>query len=411
MDKDSGKNSREQIDSLKKRIKELEKLEAQHKWAQDSLLVWQKKSKMILENINDVIFQLSPLGVIEYVSPGVEKLYGYKAEELIGKHLKKTTPLNEVPKALEVINMILQGEAVKPFEINQIDNRGRLVLIEVNAQPIMEEGEIVAIQGVMRDITERKKSEEELKNAYEKLKQTQQQLIQSAKMASVGVLAAGVAHDINNPLSVISGEARMLQDNNDKEAKEASKIILEQANRIKEITGSLLEFSRQKEVEYRPTDVNQDIEKSISLLTFQAKLDKIKIKKELDANLPKPLAYENQLQEVFLNIMLNAVQAMKNGGILTVRTYSEIITDYGRRRTDKFKPQEKIVVIEIKDTGEGMDEEALMRVFEPFFTTKERGTGLGLFVCYGIIEKCRGAIEVKSKLGKGSTFIVKLPVV
>ena len=108
--------------------------------------------------------------------------------------------------------------------------------------------------------------------------------------------------------------------------------------------------------------------------------------------------------------MLNAVQMMENTGTLTIRTYCEEITEYAARNTDKFKPKDKIVVIEIKDTGAGMDDETLKALFESFFSTKEKGTGLGLFVCYGIINNHGGVIEVQSQLGKGSTFIIKLPV-
>jgi signal transduction histidine kinase len=284
------------------------------------------------------------------------------------------------------------------------------------------------VKKFQREITERKRAQEalrrayddleirvqertkELKNAYEQLKQAQVQLIQSAKMASVGLLAAGVAHEINNPTFVISGEAEMLLKDKDKETKEAAKAIFEQAERISKITNRLLEFSRQKEVKREPLDVNKIIEKSISLLGYQAEIKEIEIVKEFTVDLPQPLGDENQIQEVFLNIMLNAVQAMEDKGRLTLRTYSKKITEDEARKTDKFKAGDKIVVIEIKDTGKGVDNEALNRLFGPFFTTKEKGIGLGLFICYGIIDNHRGVIEVQSKLGEGSTFIIKLPV-
>lgn len=250
----------------------------------------------------------------------------------------------------------------------------------------------------------------ELKNTYEQLKQTQAQLIQSAKMASVGLLAAGVAHEINNPTFVISGEAEMLLKDKNKETKEAAKAIFEQAERISKITKRVLEFSRQGESKRKSLDVNKIIEKSIFLLAYQAKMESIEIAKELNTDLPRPLGDENQIQEVFLNIMLNAVQAMGEGGSLTIRTYSEKITEDGRRKTVKFKLGDKIVVTEFRDTGKGMDDETLNKIFDPFFTTKEEGIGLGLFVCYGIIENHGGIIEAQSKLGEGSTFIIKLPI-
>src|SRR3989344_2980084 len=206
----------------------------------------------------------------------------------------------------------------------------------------------------------------ELQNEITERKQAQAQLIQSAKMASVGLLAVGVAHEINNPIFAISGEAEMLlkDETKDIETKDASKAILEQVKRIKGITERILLFSRQKEFKREPLD-------------------------------------ENQIQEVFLNIMLNAVQAMEGEGRLTIRTYSEKIRENGRRKTDKFKLGNGAVIIEFRNTGKGMDEQTLNKLFSPFLTTKEKGTGLGLFICYGIIENHGGIIEAQSKLGEG----------
>lgn len=275
-----------------------------------------------------------------------------------------------------------------------------------------EEDFLLAVADVLAGILIRKNTQDKLKNAYEQLKQAQAQLIQSAKMVSVGLLAAGVAHEINNPTFVISGEAEMLlkEKNKDKETKEAAKTIFEQAERINKITNRLLDFSRQKEVKRESLDVNKIMEKSISLLGYQAKLEEIEIVKEFTVDLPQPLGDENQIQEVFLNIMLNAVQAMEGKGRLILRTYSKKITEDEARKTDKFKARDKIVLIEIKDTGKGMDNQTLNRLFDPFFTTKEKGVGLGLFICYGIIDNYRGVIEAQSNLGEGSTFIIKLPI-
>ena len=252
----------------------------------------------------------------------------------------------------------------------------------------------------------------ELQNEITERKQAQAQLIQSAKMASVGLLAVGVAHEINNPIFAISGEAEMLlkDETKDIETKDASKAILEQVKRIKGITERILLFSRQKEFKREPLDVNKIIEKCIPLLSYQVKMEGIKIVNELASGLPRPLGDENQIQEVFLNIMLNAVQAMEGEGRLTIRTYSEKIRENGRRKTDKFKLGNGAVIIEFRNTGKGMDEQTLNKLFSPFLTTKEKGTGLGLFICYGIIERHGGIIEAQSKLREGSTFIVKLPI-
>jgi PAS domain S-box-containing protein/putative nucleotidyltransferase with HDIG domain len=125
--------------------------------------------KTVLENINDVVFQLSPLGIIEYISPKVQELYGYKPEELVGKHLKKTTPARQVPKALKILKSTISGKPVKNFEIEQIDSNGKIFYMEINITPVKKNGAVIAVQGVMRDITERKRAEEMLQKAHQEL--------------------------------------------------------------------------------------------------------------------------------------------------------------------------------------------------------------------------------------------------
>ena len=261
-------------------------------------------------------------------------------------------------------------------------------------------------------VVEQAVAEKEINIAYLKLKEMQEQIIQLEKMASIGQLAAGVAHEINNPLTAISGEAEILlrYKNTNEDTKESLKIIVEQAQRIKMITERLLVFSHKREFKREPLDINKVVEKSVALLNYQAEMQGIKIIKQLDFNFPEVLGDSSQLQEVFLNIMLNAVQAMEKEGELTIKTHMDKIKEGARRKTDIFKQGQEAVVIEFKDTGKGMDEETLRKAFDPFFSTKEKNTGLGLSICYGIIKDHKGIIEAYSKLKEGSTFIVKLPV-
>jgi len=148
---------------MRKRISELEEAVTERKQAEEVLQKSEEKFKIIMENIHDVIFQLSPLGFIQYVSPNVKELYGYKPKDLIGKHLKKTTLINEVPKALEALKSVLSGKVIKNLEINRLDSKGKIVPMEVIVTPVKKDGKIIAVQGVMRDITERKQAEEELR--------------------------------------------------------------------------------------------------------------------------------------------------------------------------------------------------------------------------------------------------------
>jgi len=151
------------------RISELEKSEIELKRIEEELRKSEEKLKTVLKNINDVVFQLSPLGIIEYISPKVKELYGYKPEELMGKNLKATTPTSEVPKALEVLKSTVSGKTVKNFEIDQIDSDGKIFHMEINGTPVKKNGTVIAVQGVMRDITDRKQAEEMLQQAHQEL--------------------------------------------------------------------------------------------------------------------------------------------------------------------------------------------------------------------------------------------------
>lgn len=256
---------------------------------------------------------------------------------------------------------------------------------------------------------------EELANSFKdmiaSIKGLQVQLIRSEKLAAIGELAAGVAHEINNPLNVISGNAEMLsKESQDQEVKRATKVIIEQVKRAAGITERLLQFSRKIEPKIGRVDINKAIEDTLYLSGYQTKYQNIKIIKRLDLSLPEVMADFGQLQEVFLNIILNAVQAMPNGGELTIKTYAEEISKFGRRKTDMFKQGSEVVDIEFRDTGEGIPEEKLKKIFDPFFSTKEGGTGLGLSICHGIIEAHQGTIDAQSKVGEGTTFIIQLPL-
>lgn len=263
---------------------------------------------------------------------------------------------------------------------------------------------------ILEDTNEAKKTLEE---TLKKLTDTQAELLQAEKLASLGQIAAGVAHEINNPLFVISGEAEMLE--LDKKlpdsVMDSIRIIREQVVRIGDITKRLLEFSKKREPRMAQVDVNSLVLKTIDLLRYQAQLiSNIEIVTDLSKEPVFVKGDETQLQEVLLNLMLNGIQAMQDtAGTLTIRTFSEIIRNSSLAQEGPFKYADKVVCIEISDTGCGMDDITRAKIFDPFFTTKKTGTGLGLCVCFGIIERHNGVIEVDSQLNIGSKFTVKLP--
>ncbi|RLC73961.1 MAG: hypothetical protein DRI52_00840 [Chloroflexi bacterium] len=250
--------------------------------------------------------------------------------------------------------------------------------------------------------TEVKSFSEELEQKVvertKELQEAQEQLIQSEKLASIGQLAAGVAHELNNPISVMLGfsQAILRKLPEDDPLRKPLATIEREGLRCKGIIQNLLDFARRSKPSLQPTNVNEVLEAACALIEHQISLDNVVVTKGYDPHLPQVLADANQLQQVFVNIIINARDAMPQGGTLRLIT---------RSLGDE-------VHIIFSDTGIGIPPENIKRIFDPFFTTKEvgQGTGLGLSVSYGIVEQHGGTIEVKSEVGVGTTFIVKLPV-
>ena len=235
----------------------------------------------------------------------------------------------------------------------------------------------------------------------EALEEKQEQLIQSKKMASIGTFSSGIAHEINNPLNNISLSTDTLLEEYDSmeedEIKEILDDIMEQTERASKIVRNLLDFSRAQSAEMQLMYIDFVLHKSTDLIANELRIHKIALKKDITDMLPQIYGDLQQLQQVFLNLIINAEQAIGDYGTITVRARE---TDNGYIRTD------------ISDTGPGISQEHLDQIFDPFFTTKEagKGTGLGLAIVYGIVKKHGGYIEVASKLGEGTTFSVYLPI-
>jgi len=240
-----------------------------------------------------------------------------------------------------------------------------------------------------------------LKERDEKLKEyADQQIMKSERLATLGQLSAGVAHEINNPLGAILMYTHLaLEDLDDKETMRRNlERAIAETSRCKDVVKGLFDFAHQTEPKVEQADINETVERTLAVVANQALFKDVKITKKLCPSLPKVLMDVGQIQQVFTNIVLNAADAMEGEGELTVTTGN--VSD------------DKDIQIEFTDTGCGIEQENLKKIFEPFFTTKEvgRGTGLGLAVSYGIITRHKGTIEVKSELGKGTAFIIRLPV-
>ncbi len=230
--------------------------------------------------------------------------------------------------------------------------------------------------------------------------QTAKKVMESERLALIGQLAAGVAHEINNPLTGIVTYSNLLIEklpDNSRDRDFVQKIAI-QANRCREIIRGLLDFARQRKPDKRPTNINTVLQDCVSLVANQALFHNIEIVKRFAGELPPVLMDPSQMQQVFMNIIINAAEAMEEGGRLVLTT--------------RFDPAGECVEAEFADTGCGIAEADRERIFDPFFTTKgaRRGTGLGLAVSYGIVKEHRGTIAVESEVGKGTTFVVRLPL-
>jgi signal transduction histidine kinase len=231
----------------------------------------------------------------------------------------------------------------------------------------------------------------------ENLRQMNEQLMRADRLAAMGTLAAGVAHEVNNPLASISSLIQMMRsENSSPDVSEQLDLIQSQIERITRVTRDLTDFARARPAARMTVDVNAVIETSLRLAELDSSFQRLTTKKRLADSLPPVLADSDQLQQVFLNVFLNARDAMPDGGELSVVTSSSDST----------------ILVEISDTGPGIEVGNVKHVFDPFFTTKPagKGTGLGLAVCYGIVTAHGGRLELRQDSGAGATFVVTLPV-
>jgi two-component system NtrC family sensor kinase len=243
-----------------------------------------------------------------------------------------------------------------------------------------------------------KNLEAKVEKRTQEIKQMQTQLIRSEKLVSLGRLVAGITHEINNPLTGILMFANLTNSSPklDPSLKSDVDVIINEAQRCAKIVKGLLDFSRESIPKKQPASLNKVMEVTLALIGRQSSFHNINIVRDYREDLPLIPIDENQMEQVFINILLNASQSMVGGGSIGIKTYTE---------------NEEFACIKISDTGAGISEENLGKIFDPFFTTKtDKGMGLGLSVSYGIVERHGGTIEVQSKVNEGTIFTVKLPL-
>ncbi len=350
----------------------------------------------LIENAVDGVIAADMKGKIFIFNKAATQIAGYSKKDAIEtlniRHIYPPGDAHKIMKRMRDSDTDGKG-IVRSLEQVAIRKDGTTTPIRLNASIVYEDGKEVASIGFFHDLTETKRMEAELEK-------TQIQLLQAEKMSSLGKLAAGVAHQLNNPLGGITLFTQLMLEEHEL-SREATKDLLRiqrDAQRCSAIVKELLEFARQTQREVRPHNVNKIIGRTLFLLRNQSLFQNIVIIEDFDKSIPDIPADIQQLNHVFMNIILNAADAMEGKGRLSVRTFMEEKKD--------------MVHITITDTGPGIPEDILSNIFEPFFTTKEegKGTGLGLSMAYGIVESHHGKITAKNMADSGAQFYIELPV-
>ncbi|HEX9374234.1 MAG TPA: response regulator [Roseiflexaceae bacterium] len=374
----------------------------QRRQAEAGLRRAEARYRDLFENANDMIYTRDLVGNFTSVNGMSEQLTGYTRAELLAMNIEQLVAPGHRWFSREDL---AQSSTNTSEELELVRKDGQRVWVEINARLISEDGQPVGVQGIARDIGERRRAEEERR-------QLEDQLLQAQKMESIGTLAGGVAHDFNNMLTAIIGNIQLVLEDTPRDS--ADYPLLEEiekaATRATSLTRQLLTFSRRQPIERRTIDLNTTISELSQMLRRIIGED-VQIEMRLAPNMSPVFADPAQVQQVVMNLAVNARDAMPNGGRLLIATGELTLDELACRNYPWTCPGPYAQLI-VSDTGIGIDAETLHRIFEPFFTTKERGkgTGLGLSVVYGIVKQHEGFVQVSSDSGQGTTFTIYLPV-
>lgn len=343
----------------------------------------------IVEKAGDAISVVDLDGKVLYWNEGAQQIYGYSGEEVLGKKLSVfLCPRDETSKAEEkrlmrsLMTRVKKGEVIPNVEVKRQTKDGKEIVTSMTISPLRDaEGKIIGASRICKDITHLKKAEE--------------RLILAERLSSLGELTAGVAHELRNPLAGIKINTQILLRKKDLPEMERRLLASSQEGieKIQKIVDDMLHFAKPKASHFKDEAINEVLEKSFAILQSKLKKGNIASVFAQGEGLPRVWIDAHQIQQVLINLILNAIQAMEKGGTLTLRTF----------------PEEKGVGIEVRDTGIGIPKSHLKKIFDPFFTTKSEGTGLGLSISLKILENHGATIDVLSQEGEGTTFTIHFP--
>ena len=368
---------------------EISRISTLHKLTDQKLQETRARYKAILNELiqEDVL-------VIDYnyrivdVNEGLLKKLGLERDAVIGRHCYEITHHRSQPCSGEnhpcPLIQTLNSEQPSQTTHIHLDKDDREIYYSISTYPLREGDDIIGAIEISRDIT--------------KDINTQKAMMRQEKLASIGRLSAGVAHEINNPLTTILTTAMLIQEDLDPEDENYRELetITKETLRCRKIVSSLLDFARQSEPSKKENDINDIIRESMVLTRKQAAFKDVALIPELDDDMPTAMVDKGQIQQAFINLIINAIEATDSGGKILV--------------TSGCNPKDHSIEVRIIDSGEGISPENLDRIFDPFFTSKEEGTGLGLAITHGIIEQHGGTVDVASKVGSGTTFKINLPL-
>jgi len=360
------------------------------------LTISEQRYRALFDNANDGIAVIDKDGIIVNANRRFGELHGFERNALIGTNIRLLeTETQDNKKGW--VGRVFEGE-VLVVETEHYKKDGSRILLEVSSKAIDIGGQLY-IQSFHRDFTEKKR--------------LQDQLFQSQKMESIGVLAGGIAHDFNNILSAILGHAELLHEssNLDETGKRRARTIENSARRAGTMITKLLSFAREGSFEIVPLNLNTIVKDTVELLERTMVKRNVTITALYDESIPPVSGDGNHLEQVIMNLMVNAADAMSEGGTITVTTTLEDLQK-GAAHVHPLLNPGRYVILNVSDTGTGIPDEIKNNIFDPFFTTKKhgKGTGLGLAMVYGIVKEHKGVILVKTRVGEGTAFEIYLPV-